>query len=63
MSDSATTTYIIRVEGTAGRYGLGEEVAKNCYLFKDGHYDLDAEQLAQAIKGTAPQRQRREPRR
>ena len=71
-SDSESTkTFHVRVQSNrAYTYGLGEEICLGIHLFRapkhegdPGHYDLDAEQLAQAIKGTAPQRQRREPRR
>lgn len=65
MSDSESTkTYHVRVQSNrAYTYGLGEEIVPGIHLFKDGHYDLDQEQLDCAIKGTAPQRQKREPRR
>lgn len=52
MSDSANTKYIIRVEGTAGRFGLGEVISENVHLFKAGHYNLTAEELQAAIART-----------
>jgi hypothetical protein len=46
-------TYIIRVESAvANTYGLGEQVAPNCFFFKDGHYGLSKEELDIAIKAT-----------
>lgn len=40
--------YILRKEGQ-GTFGLGEEVALNCYLFRAGNYGLTHEELAQRI--------------
>ena len=51
MADSEKR-YIVRVEGTAGRYGLGEVISENVCLFKAGHYNLDKEELAVAIART-----------
>jgi hypothetical protein len=58
MSDSESTkTYHVRVQSNrAYTYGLGEEIVPAVHFFKDGHYDLDKEQLDRAIKGTAPQK-------
>jgi len=50
--NSEKTTYIIRVEGFANSYGLGEVVSPNVALFRAGKYNLTAEQLEQAIKST-----------
>lgn len=40
---------VIRVEGTAHRYGLGEEVAPSCTLFRAGHYNLTKDELDSLI--------------
>lgn len=37
--------YVIRREGTAGRYGLGEVVSDRVVLFKDGFWNLTEDQL------------------
>ena len=48
MSDSKT--YIIRVQGVAYTYALGEVVAPNCTYFAAGNYDLTKEQLNKKLK-------------
>ena len=42
--------YVIRIEGTAYRYGLGEVVSPGVALFKAGHYDLTKDQLNTELK-------------
>lgn len=42
--------YIIRVQGVAYTYGLGEVVSPGVALFKAGHYDLTREQLNAELK-------------
>jgi len=37
--------YVIRVEGTAYRYGVGEVVSPGVAFFKSGDYNLSKEQL------------------
>jgi hypothetical protein len=51
MQDSGKT-YIIRVEGTAYRYGLGEVVSPGVALFNSGFYNLTKEQLNAKLKVT-----------
>ena len=50
MSDSARTTYRIRVEGTANSYGLGEAITERVTLFHDGCYGLTWDQLQSKLK-------------
>ena len=40
-----TKEYVVRVEGIAYQYGLGEVVAPGVALFKAGDYNLSKEQL------------------
>lgn len=40
-----TKTYVIRKEGTAHTYGLGEVVVDGVVLFKDGFWGLTEDQL------------------
>ncbi len=42
--------YIIRVQGVAHTYGLGEVVSPGVALFKSGHYDLTKDQLNAELK-------------
>jgi hypothetical protein len=44
------TQKIVRVEGMANSYGIGEEVAPNCVLFKAGDYHLTWDQLQSKLK-------------
>ena len=44
------TQKIVRVEGMANSYGIGEEVAPNCVLFKAGDYNLTWDQLKSKLK-------------
>lgn len=46
------TNYVIRVEGTAYRFGLGEVVAEGCAFFKAGRYNLTKDELKRAILAT-----------
>ena len=48
MQDSKT--YILRVQGVAYTYALGEVVAPNCTYFAAGNYDLTKEQLTAKLK-------------
>lgn len=54
--------FTIRVEGIANRYGLGEVVAPNVALFKDGpnpgdrRYNLTKPELETAIKAESSRR-------
>jgi hypothetical protein len=47
-----TVEYIIRIEGTAGRYGLGEVILPGITLFKAGRYNLTHDELKAAILAT-----------
>lgn len=49
MSDSGKT-YVLRVQGVAYTYALGEVVAPNCTYFAAGNYDLTKEQLNKKLK-------------
>jgi hypothetical protein len=49
MSDSGKT-YILRVEGTAYRYGIGEVVSDGVAFFKDGFYNLNKTELNAKLK-------------
>jgi hypothetical protein len=42
--------YVIRKEGTANTYGIGEVIVPNVAFFKAGHWGLSSEQLELAIK-------------
>jgi hypothetical protein len=50
-----TVEYIVRKEGTAGRYGLGEVVSPGVTLFRDGFYNLTGDALARKIAILKPQ--------
>jgi len=50
--NSEKTTYVVRTEGFANSYGLGEVVSTGVALFRAGKYNLTREQLDQAIKST-----------
>ena len=50
--NSDKKTYIVRVEGHANSFGLGEEVIPGVTLFRTGMYNLTKEQLEQVIKST-----------
>jgi len=45
--------YTIRKEGQ-GTFGLGEEVAPNCYLFRAGNYGLTKEEVDRKIAVSKP---------
>lgn len=47
-----TKEYVIRKEGTAGRFGLGEVILPGIALFKHGHYNLTQEELDRVIAST-----------
>ena len=47
---SETKEYIIRTQGTAYTYGLGEVVSPGVALFKAGDYDLTHDQLNAKLK-------------
>ena len=49
-SVSDSKEYIIRVQGVAYTYALGEVVAPNCTYFAAGNYDLTKEQLTAKLK-------------
>lgn len=58
------TQYVIRTEGFADSYGLGEEVVPGVTLFKAGNYNLTREELnrkiaAQSSTGTVVVKGRR----
>ena len=42
--------YVIRTEGTAYRYGLGEVVSTGVAFFKSGDYNLSKDQLNAKLK-------------
>ncbi len=42
--------YVIRKQGNAYTYGLGEVISEGVALYKDGHYNLTQEELEIAIK-------------
>jgi hypothetical protein len=42
--------YVIRTEGTAYRWGLGETVISGVVLFSDGNYGLTWDQLQAKLK-------------
>ena len=42
--------FIIRTQGVAYTYGLGEVVSPGVALFKAGHYDLTRQQLNTELK-------------
>ena len=42
--------YVIRTEGTAYRYGLGEVVSAGVAFFKSGDYNLSKDQLNAKLK-------------
>lgn len=44
--------YVIRVEGTAGHYGLGETISPGVAFFKVGRYGLSKDELKAAILAT-----------
>jgi len=45
--------YVLRTQSNrAYTWGLGEPVAEGVLLFREGFYDLDAEQLAAKLKET-----------
>lgn len=48
--NSEKTTYVVRVEGFANSYGLGEEITPGVALFRAGMYNLTKEQLESSIK-------------
>ena len=52
MGDSVSDskTYIIRVQGVAYTYALGEVVAPNCTYFAAGNYDLTKTELNAKLK-------------
>ena len=50
---SERTMYVLRTQSNrAYTWGLGEPVAEGVLLFREGFYDLDAEQLAAKLKET-----------
>jgi len=49
MSDSGKT-YILRIEGTAYRYGIGEVVSPGVALFNHGFYNLTKTELNAKLK-------------
>jgi hypothetical protein len=42
--------YVVRVEGTANSFGIGEVVAPRCTLFKAGMYNLTREAAERGAK-------------
>ena len=42
--------YVVRVEGTAHRYGIGEVVSPGVAFFKAGDYNLSKDQLNAKLK-------------
>ena len=42
--------YVVRVEGTADSYGIGEVVAPQCTLFGKGMYNLTREAAERGAK-------------
>ena len=50
QSDTVKLSHIIRVQGVAYTYALGEVVAPNCTYFAAGNYDLTMEQLNKKLK-------------
>jgi hypothetical protein len=42
--------YVVRVEGTAYRYGIGEVIVPGVALFKDGFYNLSKQELNVKLK-------------
>lgn len=50
QSDTVKLSHIIRVQGVAYTYALGEVVAPNCTYFAAGNYDLTKEQLNKKLK-------------
>jgi len=51
---SETTQYIVRKEGVAGMFGLGEVISEGVTLFRSGFYNLTAEELAAKVKSLTP---------
>lgn len=45
-----TQEYVIRTEGMANSFGLGEEVVPGVTLFRKGHYNLTRSELNSLIK-------------
>ena len=51
MGDSVDQKeYVVRVEGTAYRYGIGEVVSPGVAFFKAGDYNLSKDQLNAKLK-------------
>ena len=50
QSDTVKLSHIIRVQGVAYTYALGDVVAPNCTYFAAGNYDLTKEQLNKKLK-------------
>jgi hypothetical protein len=46
------TQFVIRVEGMANSFGLGEVVTPGVTLFRAGNYNMTADELDAAIKKT-----------
>jgi len=62
MRKDKTKTYVVRVEGKADSFGIGELVAPNVVLFRSGFYGLKrrtAERLTALIGISFPYIQRR----
>ena len=47
---SEQTQYVVRVEGTANSYGLGEVVSQNVTLFRAGNWGLNSEEIEVALR-------------
>jgi hypothetical protein len=51
MGDSVDQKeYVVRTEGTAYRYGIGEVVSPGVAFFKDGFYNLTKTELNSKLK-------------
>lgn len=49
-----TIEYVIRKEGVAGRFGLGEVIVPGVALFKSGNYNLTKEELDRKVRNLKP---------
>jgi hypothetical protein len=50
----STTEYVVRKEGTAGRFGLGEVIVPGVALFRSGFYNLTQEELDRKVASLKP---------
>jgi hypothetical protein len=58
----SSVEYVIRVEGHANSYGLGELIVPNVVLFRPGMYHLSKTELEDKIKATRHKKPKKETR-